>query len=242
MRLPNQVSTSVFHCPGWLHHSADVISNGAGGISSVFGIVGALGLVCCETSMALHKKFADMSWDEVREALFTDYDTGIPNKRAYNDSVKSGTQMHVECTSLHDNIDLFRRSRREMVLPALAKALHEEDPENVYYVDGARFKVQADDLNQALTVVQRINRRLANCTFTFEAGDGEHVECRGLGFSYGVGINEDDAVDAFRGRVTVTRQRRYIHRFPDCIAQIEGLHKFRYPLIAFHIPLKLRKR
>jgi hypothetical protein len=192
--------------------------------------------------MAIRKKVTDMSWDEVREALFTDYDTGIPNKRAYNESVKSATQMHLECTSLHDNLDLFRRNHRELVFPALAKALHEEDPENVYYVDGARFKLQADDINRAQAVVERINRRLADCTFTYRATDGKPIECRGLGFSYGVGINEDDAVDAFRGRVTVSRRRRYLHRSPDCIAKIEGLHKFRYPLIAFHIPPKQTQR
>jgi hypothetical protein len=109
--------------------------------------------------MALQKKVANMSWDEVREAFFTDYDTEIPNKRAYNESVKSGTQLHVECTSLHENLDLFRRGHRELVRPTLAKALHEEDPDNVYYVDGARFKVQADDIDQAEAVVERMNEQ-----------------------------------------------------------------------------------
>jgi hypothetical protein len=189
-----------------------------------------------------HKKVADMSWDEVNEALFTDYDTGVPNKRAYDDSVKSGTQIHFECTSLHSNLDLFRHNRRDLVLPALARAVHEEDPDNVYYLDGARFKAQADDFHQAQAFAERVNRRFANCTLTFLAGDGQPIECRGLGFSYALGINEDDAMDAFRGRGKIAWRRRYVHKSPDCIAKIEELHKFRYPLVAFHIPPKLKGR
>ena len=109
-------------------------------------------------------------------------------------------------------------------------------------LEGSRFKVQADDFIQAQAFAERVNGRFANCVFTFLASDGQHIECRGGGFSYALGINEDDSMDAFRGRTAVAQRRRYMHKSPDCLRKIEELPKSRHPLVAFHIPPKLKGR
>src|SRR5277367_4860579 len=116
--------------------------------------------------MEIPKKVDDMTWDELREEFFTDYVTRIPNKRAFDRSVKSQSQIHIELTSLDNALDLFRGKRRDLVLAILARALHEEDAENVFYIRWAQFKALADDVYQAHALMKRINKRLAKSTFT----------------------------------------------------------------------------
>lgn len=188
--------------------------------------------------MWMYKRFTEMNWDEKFEELLKDYDTQIPNERGYWLSVRSATQIHLDMIPLTENLDLFRSYARVPLMWRLAQTLHEESPGNVFFWRDAIFKAEADSGADAHALLQRVNRRLAQAVITLRTRTGKLAIFEGFGFSYGIGINADDAEDALyqRERGWTRTATHYLHKTPDCLPQVFEIMEHYGRFLSFHVP------
>ena len=188
--------------------------------------------------MSSRKRIEDLNWDEVQEELLIDYETEIRNQRAFEESVKEPTQIYIDMVPLTANLDLFRSRVRKPLLRGLAQTLQEENPDNVFYFREARFTAQAETASDAQAFLRRVNRRLANAVITLRTKAGNLAIFSGLGFSYGIGINADDAEDALlqcrRGLALLPAH--YLHRAPDCLPDVFRIMEADGAFVSLDIP------
>ena len=141
----------------------------------------------------LRQRVADMNPEQMKAALLTHELTGIPNRRAYEDSAKKPAQVSVDVDSLKWLNDNAGHDSGDQLLKATAQALHEETGGNAYHISGDEFVVQGDSHEEAEAAMARAKERLAGATLTFKHPDGRTITLRGIGVSHGTGATLDEA-------------------------------------------------
>ncbi len=136
------------------------------------------------------------------------------------------------------NLDLFRSRVRKPLLMGLAQTLHEENPDNVFYFREVRFTAQAETGTDAKAFMRRVNRRLVHAVITLRTKTGNLAIFSGLGFSYGIGINADDAEDALLQcrRSLALLPAHYLHRTPDCLPDVFRIMEDGGAFVSLDIP------
>lgn len=155
---------------------------------------------------ASRQRIDAMSPDEMRTALYTHELTGIPNRRAYEDSVKKPIQVSADVDSLKWANDNMGHAAGDQMLKAVATALHEASGGNAYHLSGDEFAVQGDTPEQAQAAMADAQNRLAGATLTFEHPDGRTVTLKGIGISHGQGVTLDRAEAALGGAKAARQQ------------------------------------
>lgn len=138
------------------------------------------------------KKIADMTEDELRQALLTSDVTGIPNRRAYEDSEKLPVQISVDADSLKWVNDNMSPESGDQMLRTIGQVMSEETNQ-AYHISGDEFMGQAQTEAEAADIMQRVNNRLKDAEITIERPDGETVIKKGLSITYGVGGTKNAA-------------------------------------------------
>ncbi len=133
-----------------------------------------------------------MSADEMRKELLTNHLTGIPNKRAYEESKKLPVQVSIDADSLKWVNDTIGHQSGDEMLKAIAQALADETP-NAYHVSGDEFIVQAIDSDGADTIMKAVADRLGRAVIAATKPDGTEITIRGLGVSDGTGPTLEEA-------------------------------------------------
>lgn len=134
---------------------------------------------------AMRKKVGDMTPDEMQQELLTHPLTGIPNRRAYEESDKLPSQVSIDANSLKWINDEGGHAAGDHLLKAIATALHDETP-NAYHFGGDEFVVQAKDHATAAAIMDRAKQRLAGATIEMENAAGHKITLKGIGISHGI--------------------------------------------------------
>lgn len=147
---------------------------------------------------ALRKKVADMSKAEQAEALLTSEVTGTPNKRAFQEYVQDNPNDDV----MYGDIDDFKpynekytHQGADQVLKHIGKIKMEVAKElgvNAFHRSGDEF-LAAGNKEDLEKFGQALQNRLRDAIVKIELEDGTIYEHKGIGFSYGVGNNEQTA-------------------------------------------------
>ena len=145
------------------------------------------------TAAELRQRVATMTPEQMKAALLTHDLTGIPNRRAYEDSPKKAVQASVDVDSLKWINDHASHEGGDHLLKTVAQALHEESGGNAYHISGDEFVVQGDSHEEADAALLRAKDRLSRAVLTFKHPDGRTVELTGVGLSHGTGTTLEEA-------------------------------------------------
>lgn len=139
------------------------------------------------------KSVAEMSPDEMKKELLTDYLTGLGNKRAYEEAPKKRIQTSIDVDSLKWVNDNHGHAAGDLLLENVGKALNQEGLE-AYHVSGDEYYIQGDEDTHIDTAIQRAYDHLNNNPLVLKHPDGTTRIFKGS-FSYGKGkdLTEADA-------------------------------------------------
>ena len=142
---------------------------------------------------------AEMSPDEMRQALLTSEKTGIPNLRAFEERVQTNPQDKV----LYGDLDDFKAMNTKLghdgadqVLKAVGTVKAQIAARmgvNPYHRSGDEFLATGLDDATLNAYGKAVQDELAKTTFQITMPDGRVVEQNGVGFSYGTGQNTEFA-------------------------------------------------
>jgi GGDEF domain-containing protein len=138
------------------------------------------------------KAVAEMTPEEMRNELLTDYLTGLGNKRAYNEAKKKAVQISIDADSLKWVNDNLGHEAGDELLRVIGSALQSSGIE-AYHPSGDEFWAQADTDAEAESAMDSVNKYLLNNHITTSQPDGRVIQFNG-GVSYGTGktLNEAD--------------------------------------------------
>lgn len=156
------------------------------------------------SATGLRQRVDQMTPEQMKAALLTHELTGIPNRRAYEDSAKKPSQVSVDVDSLKWINDNASHEGGDQLLKTVAQALHEESGGNAYHISGDEFVVQGDDHAAAEAAMARAKARLDGATLTFAHPDGRTIELKGVGLSHGTGTTLEEA----EGNLNAAKQGR----------------------------------
>lgn len=139
------------------------------------------------------KSVSEMSPDEMKKELLTDYLTGLGNKRAYEEAPKKRIQTSIDVDSLKWVNDNHGHAAGDLLLENVGKALKQEGLD-AYHVSGDEYYIQGDEDAHIDTAIQRAYDHLNNNPIVLKHPDGTTKTFKGS-FSYGKGkdLTEADA-------------------------------------------------
>lgn len=138
------------------------------------------------------RRISDMSPAELRQELLTNDLTGIPNRRAYEESAKLPAQASIDVDSLKWVNDNLGHEAGDQLLKAVASSLSQHSP-HAFHVSGDEFILQSATPEQAKATLKQVDAHLADHTLEFQMPDGSTRQIKGLGISYGVGKDLHEA-------------------------------------------------
>jgi GGDEF domain-containing protein len=144
---------------------------------------------------ARRKLIADMTPDELRQAILTDELTGLGNRRAYDDSPDRAFEVSADADSLKWVNDNMGHGVGDELLRAIGEAFRREtsDAYHMFHISGDEFRLKGDDRAQLINTMDRVAATLAAAKLTYTAPDGTIITKKGIGISYGIGTDADSA-------------------------------------------------
>jgi len=156
------------------------------------------------------KKIADMTIEELRDALLKNELTGIPNRRAYDEADKRKVQTSIDGDSLKWINDNLGHDVGDAMLQGIADILHkvfsEIEGAEAFHVSGDEYIVQGDNEADVLKGLQKVDELLAKQKIKFTLENGDEVILHGLNVTYSLNT-EGDLHEADR-RLTEEKERK----------------------------------
>ena len=150
------------------------------------------------TDISRRKAVAAMSPEELRREILTDALTGLPNRRAYDDTKKLPVQVSVDLDALKFVNDAMGHNSGDTMLRAFGEALLGETRQ-AYRIGGDEFVVQASTEAMGRFIMDRVAKRLSLMRVEVTLPDGSVISKTGIGFSYGIGGDYAAADEALKG-------------------------------------------
>lgn len=147
------------------------------------------------TDTGARARVADMSEPELRAALLTDPLTGLPNRRAYEESEKKAVQAALDLDGLKWINDTMGHESGDKMLAEMGHAMAESGLD-AYHLSGDEFMVQGDDRIAVERGIEAVRLRLDNAKVHVERPDGSSVTKTGVHFAYGIGSTRNEADQA----------------------------------------------
>lgn len=145
------------------------------------------------------RRVSDMSPEEMARELMTDTLTGLPNRRAYDESARLPVQSRVDMDGFKAINDQYGHPAGDEVLRTIAHYLDKNKGQGrVYRIGGDEFPGEFQSEADARAAMDATRADLAKHKFTFDLPDGSNTTITGVGFSYGIGQTENAAEAALR--------------------------------------------
>jgi GGDEF domain-containing protein len=146
------------------------------------------------------KKVREMSMKELQETLLQNELTGIPNRRAYDESSKGKVQVSVDGDSLKWVNDNMTHEAGNDMLKGIATVLHSVfskiDGVDAYHVSGDEYIVQGNDVNAVLDGLKKVEEILSKQVIEVTLENNDKIKLNGLNITYAVNtegnLNEAD--------------------------------------------------
>lgn len=126
---------------------------------------------------------------------------GVQNMAARNELEQAGALKPVQAFADADDFKSFNDQMGHDVGDTVIRTLGQEfatalGDGNVFHRGGDEFVLQADSPEQMAAAMENVRSRLAQAEFVMTTADGQVVTRRGVGFSYGIGANVQEAEHA----------------------------------------------
>lgn len=141
---------------------------------------------------ATRQKIANLSSDEMRQMLLTSEKTGLPNRRAFDESDDSSVVGMSDADGLKALNDKYGYDAGDAMLKAKADALKEAGVD-AYHDKGDEFLYRGDNPEVLKQKLETAKTLLQNKDIPVTRPDGTQTTVRGADFSYGLGSNLDEA-------------------------------------------------
>lgn len=135
----------------------------------------------------------DATNEEIITELYTDKLTGVGNRRAYEESGNTSHEAVIDGDSLKWFNDNIGHEFGDNMLTEIANTLSETVEGTVYRTGGDEFVVKSNDPAATEAQLKAAQQQLEQSIITVENPDGSRVTVSGLGISYGVGENFNNA-------------------------------------------------
>lgn len=153
---------------------------------------------------ATRQKVSQMSPDAMRKTLLTSEKTGLPNRRAFDESDPSPAVGMSDADGLKALNDKFGYEAGDALLKAKGEAFQEAGVD-AYHDKGDEFLQKGgDDLRAKM---EKARENLRNKVIQFEAADGTIKRFKGADFSYGIGESTDEAEQGLKSHKTEREAR-----------------------------------
>lgn len=142
------------------------------------------------SDVATRQKVSEMSPEAMRKTLLTSERTGLPNRRAFDESDPSPSVGMSDADALKALNDKFGYEAGNALLKAKGEALTDAGVD-AYHDKGDEFLQKGgDDLRGKM---EQARENLRNKVISFQAADGTIKKFKGADFSYGIGETTDEA-------------------------------------------------
>ena len=157
-------------------------------------------------NLALRKRVAEMTAEEMQTALLTDWMTGLSNRRAWEERENPlPFTVAIDVDGLKTINDTFGHRAGDALLIAVATALTAAGVQG-YRFGGDEYAAEFGSAVEAYEATAKANCLLKEAVFSWADDKGDLWEARGAGFSCGIGQDEGEA-DADLRRVKGVREK-----------------------------------
>lgn len=143
------------------------------------------------------KSIAEMTPDEMRRELLVDAMTGLGNRRAYEEADRLATQVSIDADGLKWINDNLGHESGDRLLETIGKVIAEETL-NGFHISGDEYVIQTHTKEEADAIMARVVERLNDVTIESTTTDGDVVTMRGIGISYGIDGDLNNAEKSLR--------------------------------------------
>jgi GGDEF domain-containing protein len=146
------------------------------------------------------KRVEEMTPEEMRNELLTDFLTGLGNKRAYREDPRLPVQVFVDVDSLKWINDNISHEAGDELLRTVGRALDSLDCPGYrsYHMSGDEFIIQAKSVQIAQAAIKHALAYLDKVTFGYTLPDGTTIRKKGAGISYGIATTVELAEEELR--------------------------------------------
>lgn len=137
------------------------------------------------------KTVSEMSPEEMKRELLTDYLTGLGNKRAYEEAPKKAHQVSIDADALKWVNDNLGHQAGDGLLKQIGNALKQDGLE-AYHISGDEYYLQGDDVETLESSIKKAYAYLKDNPIEVIFKDGTKGALTGS-FSYGRGQNIEEA-------------------------------------------------
>ena len=138
------------------------------------------------------KRVAEMSAEEMRQALLVSEKTGLPNRRAFDESEASPFVAMSDIDGLKVMNDRYGYATGDMLIRTFAEVLLSVDLA-AYHDKGDEFLCKGGSIQELNLKLSRAQLLMHTKTFVVEAMDGRITQIEGAEFCFGIGTNLAEA-------------------------------------------------
>jgi GGDEF domain-containing protein len=156
---------------------------------------------------ATRKRVSEMSVEEMRQALLVSEKTGLPNKRAFDESSPSPFVAMGDVDGLKRMNDQFGYAAGDVLIQRLADTLVEVGLE-AYHDKGDEFIIKGNsfaELNEKLLQAEKIMR---TSPFVVHSMSDKITSINGAQFSFGIGTNLKEAEKSLKHQKELRKLER----------------------------------
>jgi GGDEF domain-containing protein len=153
------------------------------------------------------KRVAEMSSEEMRQALLTSEKTGLPNKRAFDESLPSPWVAMCDVNGLKALNDGFGYSAGDILIHRLAEVLISEEVD-AYHDKGDEFLCRGSSYQELNKKLSRSQKLLQEQPFAVCGMDGRITSVSGADFCFGIGTNLDEAERSLKHQKELKKAQR----------------------------------
>jgi GGDEF domain-containing protein len=133
-----------------------------------------------------------MSSEEMRRALLTSEKTGLPNRRAFDESKTAPFVAMTDLDGLKALNDRFGYSAGDVLISRFAEILVSIDLD-AYHDKGDEFICKGESFRDLNTKLSRAQQVLRTQPFVVSSLEGRLVTVNGADFCFGIGTNLEEA-------------------------------------------------
>jgi GGDEF domain-containing protein len=153
------------------------------------------------------KRVAEMSPNEMRQALLTSEKTGLPNKRAFDESEPSRWVAMCDVNGLKALNDGFGYSAGDILIHRLAEVLISEEID-AYHDKGDEFLCRGGSYHELNKKLCRAQKLMQEQPFVVCGMDARITSLPGADFCFGIGTNLDEAERSLKHQKELKKAQR----------------------------------
>jgi GGDEF domain-containing protein len=138
------------------------------------------------------KRVAEMSAEEMRQALLVSEKTGLPNRRAFDESEASPFVAMSDIDGLKMMNDKYGYATGDMLIRTFAEVLLRVGLD-AYHDKGDEFLCRGGSIQELNLKLSQAQLLMHTKTFVAEAMDGRITQIEGAEFCFGIGTNLAEA-------------------------------------------------